>query len=107
MVEVTCTVTVHDPGVVPTCAGTVPPFNDNVVPTALTIPPQVVVALTGFAKFRFAFNADRSSVQAFVLERIRAKEFGLKMLMLRVDVPPAGMDIGLKLLLICAGKENP
>ena len=90
-----------------TCAGTVPPFKDKVVPTALTIPPQVVVGLAGFAKFRFSFDVDRSSVQAFVLERIRAKEFGLKMLTLRVDVPPAEMRIGSKLLLICAGKENP
>jgi hypothetical protein len=100
-------VTVQEPGVTPTCAGTVPPFRDSVVPTALTIPPQVVVVFAGTAKFKFALRMDRSSVHAFVLERISANEFGLNMLTLSVDVPPAGMEIGLKLLLICAGNENP
>jgi hypothetical protein len=106
MVEVTFTVTVQEPGVDPTCAGTVPPIKDNVLPTAVTIPPQVVVVLGGEAKFKPA--GKRSSVQAGgVVERVRANEFGLKMLTLRVDVPPADMDIGLKLLLICAGRDIP
>ena len=103
MVEVTFTVTVQEPGVVPTWAGTAPPINDRVVPTTLTIPPQAVVAPAGLAKPRPV--ADRSSIQAGgVVERVRANEFGLNMLTLRVEVPPAGMDIGVKLLLICAGK---
>lgn len=51
VVEVTSSDTVHDPGVTPVCAGTVPPLNDKVVPpdTAVTEPPQVLDALTGFA----------------------------------------------------------
>ena len=107
MVEVTCTVTVQDPKVLPTFAGTMPPLKDNVVPTADTIPPQVVVVLAGLAKFRFPFNTDKSSVREFVLERMRANEFGLNMITLNVDVPPAEMDIGLKEVLIPAGRENP
>ena len=93
---------------VPTCAGTVPPIRDNVVPDALTMPPQVVVAFVGVAKFKFAFETDRSSVHAGgVVESVRGNEFGLNMLTLRMEVPPAGMAIGLKLLLICAGREIP
>ena len=51
VVEVTSTDTVHDPGTIPTWAGTVPPLNDNVVPpdTVVTEPPQVFELLTGFA----------------------------------------------------------
>lgn len=76
IVEVTFTVTVQDPGVVPTCAGTLPPMRDNTVPETETIPPQLLVAPLGLAKFRFA--VDRSSVQAGgVVDRFRANEFGL------------------------------
>ena len=51
VVEVTSTETVQDPGVVPTCAGTVPRLNDKVVVPAapVTVPPQLFVKLTGFA----------------------------------------------------------
>lgn len=53
-VEVTLTETVHDPGVVPDCAGTVPAFRDKFVPPAdaLTEPPQEFVKPTGFAMVR-------------------------------------------------------
>ena len=52
VVEVTSTATLQEPGVTPVCAGTVPPLNEKVVPpgTAFTVPPQVVVALTGLAR---------------------------------------------------------
>ena len=51
VVEVTSIDTVHDPGVAPTCSGTVPPVKDNVVPpgAAVTEPSQVLVKFTGFA----------------------------------------------------------
>ena len=51
VVEVTSIPTVHSPGVVPTWAGTVPPFNDKVVvpDTAVTLPPQLFEILAGFA----------------------------------------------------------
>lgn len=51
VVEVTFTDTVHEPGVTPLWAGTVPPLNEKVVPpgTAATEPPQVFESLTGFA----------------------------------------------------------
>ena len=51
VVEVTFTPTVHDPGVTPTCGGTVPPANDNVVEpgTAVTVPPHVFETSGGFA----------------------------------------------------------
>ena len=51
VVEVTSTDTVHDPGITPACAGTVPPLNANVVPpgTAVIVPPQVFTPLTGLA----------------------------------------------------------
>src|SRR5512142_2500859 len=50
VVEVTLIETVHDPGVVPDCAGTVPPLRDKAVPPtgALTEPPQLLVRPTGF-----------------------------------------------------------
>ena len=52
VVEVTLTDTVHDPGVDPDWAGTVPPLNDKEVApgTAVTVPPQVLVKFTGFAR---------------------------------------------------------
>jgi hypothetical protein len=51
VLEVTSIETVHDPGVDPDCAGTVPPLSDKVVPPAgaLAEPPQVLLKLTGFA----------------------------------------------------------
>ena len=52
VVEVTSTDTVHDPGTIPTWAGTVPPLKDNVVPpdAVVIVPPQVLTPLTGFAR---------------------------------------------------------
>ena len=52
VVEVTLTDTVHDPGVDPDWAGTVPPLNDKEVATgtAVTVPLQVLVKFTGFAR---------------------------------------------------------
>ena len=51
VVEVTLIDTVHDPGVTPVWAGTVPPLSDKVVDpaTAVTEPPQVLVRPTGLA----------------------------------------------------------
>jgi hypothetical protein len=51
VVEVILTETVHDPGVIPDWAGTVPPLRDrNVEPAdAVTVPPQVFVSPTGLA----------------------------------------------------------
>ena len=106
MAEVTCTVTEHDPGLMPTCFGTVPPLNESVVPTALTVPPQEVVVLAGLAKVIPV--AAKSSVQAAgAVDSVRANEFGLNMLTVSVEVPPGAIDMGVKLLLICAGKDTP
>jgi len=102
-VEVTLIVTVHDPGVDPVWGGTVPPFNDNVVEpaTAVTDPPQVFIRPIGFAITRAGWIPIKLSVQdAFV----NGNAFGLKMETCRLAVPPAGMDIGEKLLFISAGK---
>jgi hypothetical protein len=51
VVEVTLIETVHDPGVIPSWAGTVPPLNEKVVEpaTAVTEPPQELVNPTGLA----------------------------------------------------------
>src|SRR5271157_5949918 len=49
VIELTSTVTEQDPGLEPTWAGTVPPLRDTEPPTALTIPPQVVVVFAGLA----------------------------------------------------------
>lgn len=51
VVEVTSTDTVHEPGVTPLWAGTVPPLKAKVVPpgTAVTEPPHVFDTLAGFA----------------------------------------------------------
>lgn len=50
-VEVTLIVTVHDPGVEPAWAGTVPPLREKLVPPggAVTEPPQELVKSTGSA----------------------------------------------------------
>jgi hypothetical protein len=37
---------------------------------------------------------------------VRGKAFGLKIVTLRTEVPPATIDIGVKLLFICAGKDR-
>lgn len=76
MVEVTLTVTVQEPGVEPTCAGTVPPIRESTVPETCTRPPQLLVAPLGLAKLKSA--PARSSVQAGgVADRFNANEFGL------------------------------
>ena len=51
VVEVTLIETVHDPGVIPSWAGTVPPLNEKLVEaaTAVTVPPQELVNPTGLA----------------------------------------------------------
>jgi hypothetical protein len=96
--------TVHEPGVGPDCAGTVPPLSDTVVPpaAALTEPPQELVTPTGLAMIRPGWTRSKSSSQeAFV----SGKPLGLKMVTLKREVPPAGIEIGEKLLLISAGRE--
>lgn len=52
--EVTLIDTVHDPGVVPDCEGTIPPLKDKLVPPAgaLTEPLQELVNPTGLAMAR-------------------------------------------------------
>ena len=93
--------TVHDPGVLPDWAGTVPPLNEKeVVPaTAVTEVPQVVVKPTGLA---MESPEGKVSVhEAFV----SGNAFGLKMVTLRRDTAPAAIDIGEKLLFISAGKD--
>jgi hypothetical protein len=75
-VEVTVTDTVQDPGIVPVCAGTVPPAKDNVVDpaTAVTVPPHVLMIPTGFAMTKPGWTPLKLSVQeAFV----RLKALGL------------------------------
>ncbi len=76
IVDVTFTVTVQEPGVIPTWAGTVPPMRERVVPTIVTTPPQVFVVFGGTATFKFA--EERSSVHAAgFVDNVRANEFGL------------------------------
>lgn len=103
-VEVTLIEIVHDPGVDPDCAGTVPPVSDRVVlpAVALTEPPQVLDKPTGSAITRPGWTPTRLSVQEAL---VSANPLGLKTVTLRRDVPPAGIEIGEKLLLISAGRE--
>jgi len=102
-VEVTVIVTVHEPGVGPIWAGTVPPLNDNVVDpaTAVTEPPQVFIRPTGLAITRPGWTPIKLSDQEAL---VSGKAFGLKIDTRRRDIPPAGMDIGEKPLLIPAGR---
>lgn len=76
VVEVTSIPTVHSPGVMPTCAGTVPPFNDKVdVPgTAVTLPPQLLETFGGFAIDNPGCTPTKLSVQEALLS---GNEFGL------------------------------
>ena len=99
--EVTLMDTVHDPGVDPVWAGTVPPLNDMVVEPAgaVTVPPQVF-AVTPTT----VIPAGKLSVHEAL---VSANAFGLKMVTLRRDTPPAGMEIGEKLLFISAGNDKP
>jgi hypothetical protein len=100
VVEVTLTDTVHDPGVDPR-AGTVPPLNDMAAEPAgaVTVPPQVFPAT-----FVTVTPDGKLSVQDVL---VNANVFGLKTEMRRREVPPAGMEIGVKVLLISAGKDMP
>jgi|SRR5687767_9475815 hypothetical protein len=54
VVEVTLIETVHDPGVIPSWAGTVAPFTEKVVEpaAAVTEPPQELIKPTGLAMAR-------------------------------------------------------
>ena len=73
---VTSIPTVHSPGILPTCAGTVPPLNDNVVVPGVevTLPPQELVTFAGFAINSPDFTPTRLSVQEALFSW---KEFGL------------------------------
>ena len=66
VVEVTFTDTVQLPGVVPTCAGTVPPLNEkDVAPAvAVTEPPHVFVRPTELAMLRPGWTLTKLSVHA-------------------------------------------
>jgi hypothetical protein len=104
VVEVILRDTVHDPGVTPDWAGTVPPLSEKVVPpaAALTVPPQELVRPTGLAMLRPGWIPSKLSVhEAFV----SGNPLGLKMVTLRRDVPPDEIDSGEKLLFISAGRE--
>jgi hypothetical protein len=106
VVEVTSTDTVHEPGVDPTWAGTVPPLKDKVVPpgTAVTEPPHELDTLTGFAMSIPGWTLFKLSVQrAFV----NGNPLGLNIFTSRRDIPPGGILSGAKLLFISAGKDNP
>lgn len=76
VVEVTSIPTVQSPGVLPACAGTVPPLNDNVVVPgrAVTLPPQEFVTFAGFAMDSPGCTPTRLSVQEALLSE---NEFGL------------------------------
>src|SRR5512134_4041182 len=88
VVEVTSIDTVHDPGVAPACAGTVPPVKDNVVPPgeAVTEPPQVLVKFTGLAMTSPGWTPTRLSTQEAL---VSGNPLGLKMVTLSREVPPA------------------
>jgi hypothetical protein len=102
--EVTLTDTVHDPGVDPDCAGTVPPLRDRVVPpaAAFTVPPQELIKPTGFAMVSPGWTPTKLSVQE---ASVNGNELGLKMVTRRREVAPVAMEMGEKLLLISAGRE--
>ena len=74
--DVTSTATVHDPGVIPDRAGTVPPVNDRVVPpgTAVTLPPQLLLKFTGLAIKRPGWTPTKLSVQ---VASVNGKSLGL------------------------------
>ena len=76
VVEVTSIPTVHSPGVLPTCAGTVPPLKDNVVVPgmAVTLPPQELDTFAGFAIDNPGCTPIKLSVQEALLSE---NEFGL------------------------------
>lgn len=99
VVEVTLTDTVHEPGVVPDWAGTVPPLRDMVdtPAAAVTLPPQVFEATLTTLMFAGILSVQEALVSG--------NPFGLKMVTVRRDVPPDGIDLGVKFLLISAGSE--
>lgn len=76
VVEVTLIPTVHSPGVMPTCAGTVPPLKDKVVVpgTAVTLPPQLLEMFAGFAINNPGCTPAKLSVQEAL---VNENEFGL------------------------------
>ena len=100
-VEVTLTDTVHDPGVVPAWAGTVPPLREMLVEPAgaVTVPPQELDVTP-----TTVIPAGKLSVQEAL---VNWKELGLKIVIRRTEVPPAAMEIGVKVLLISAGSDIP
>lgn len=100
--DVTSMETVHEPGVTPTCGGTVPPDKDIVVPpgAAATLLPQVDTRFIGLAIKIPGCTPTRLSVQAAFSSWNR---FGLKIVILRRDTCPGVMEIGENSLLISAG----
>jgi hypothetical protein len=74
--EVTFTDTVQDPGVTPDSAGTVPPLNEKDVPPAdaWTVPPQLLLTLTGLARESPGWTPIKLSVQDALMS---GKTFGL------------------------------
>jgi hypothetical protein len=106
VVEVTSIDTVHEPGVAPTWAGTVPPLNDKTVPpaTAVTVPPQLLLRFTGFAIEIPGWTPTKLSVQEAL---VSWNAFGLNMVTLKRETPPDAIAMGVKLLFICAGNVGP
>jgi hypothetical protein len=99
-IEVTLTDTVHDPGVPPDCAGTVPPFKEIVeepgAAVTVLLGPQVFVTEGGLAT---SISGGIASVQEAL---VNGNEFGLYMLIRRKVIPPEEIKLGEKLLFISA-----
>jgi hypothetical protein len=99
VVEVTLMDTVHLPAVVPVWAGTVPPLREKVdePAVAVTEPPQVLPVTP-----TTVIPLGMLSVQDAL---VSANGLGLKMVTARREVPPEFIEIGVKLLLISAGRD--
>ncbi|PKO01787.1 MAG: hypothetical protein CVU43_11285 [Chloroflexi bacterium HGW-Chloroflexi-5] len=79
-------------------AGTVPPIKDIVVPNVDTDPPaQVVAAFAGLAKV--TPEGKVLDIPAGSVESVNGKLFGLVMVIVKTEVPPEPMVVGVKKLL--------
>ena len=85
VMEVTFTLTVQEPAVEPTWAGTVPPLRDKLVAplTAVTVPPHELVTPGALAIFSPGWMPTKLSAHDVF---VNAKTFGLKIVMLKTDV---------------------
>ncbi|EKD88489.1 MAG: hypothetical protein ACD_34C00506G0001 [uncultured bacterium] len=100
----TFAVIVHKPYPDP-AAGTVPPINEIVVPKIETVPPlQVVEAFAGLAKVTPEGNV--LEIAEGIVDNVNGKLFGLVMVMVKTEVPPEPIVVGVKKLFTCAWKET-